>query len=98
MVPNLSGSKSHLSDWCTSVYWLWWKTQNRSQKQAQTSTINWLIWRAGYNGRAMHFKSSGSSVTPGKRYLLDTNALVALLQGHEGLLALAEQAQWLGVQ
>ena len=45
----------------------------------------------------MHFKSSGCSVTPGKRYLLDTNALVALLQGHEGLLALAEQAQWLGV-
>ena len=34
---------------------------------------------------------------PGKRYLLDTNALVALLQGHEGLLALTEQAQWLGV-
>jgi len=36
-------------------------------------------------------------VTPGKRYLLDTNALVALLQGHEGLLGLTEQAQWLGV-
>lgn len=34
---------------------------------------------------------------PGKRYLLDTNALVALLQGHEGLLALTEKAQWLGV-
>ena len=36
-------------------------------------------------------------MTPGERYLLDTNALVALLQGHEGLLALTEQAQWLGV-
>lgn len=45
----------------------------------------------------MHFKPSGCSVTPGKRYLLDTNALVALLQGHEGLLTLTEQAQWLGV-
>lgn len=36
-------------------------------------------------------------MTPGRRYLLDTNALVALLQGHEGLLTLTEQAQWLGV-
>ena len=36
-------------------------------------------------------------MTPGKRYLLDTNALVALLQGHDGLLALTGQAQWLGV-
>jgi tRNA(fMet)-specific endonuclease VapC len=33
----------------------------------------------------------------GKRYLLDTNALVALLQGHKGLVALVDQAQWLGV-
>ena len=45
----------------------------------------------------MQFKPSGCSVTPGKRYLLDTNALVALLQGHERLLALIGQAQWLGV-
>ncbi|CAN5130472.1 hypothetical protein BH10PSE16_BH10PSE16_32660 [soil metagenome] len=97
MVPNLSGSKNRPNVWCASVYLLWWKTQNRSQKQARTNTINWLIWRAGCNGRAMHFKPSGCSVTPGKRYLLDTNALVALLQGHEGLLTLTEQAQWLGV-
>ena len=34
---------------------------------------------------------------PGNRYLLDTNALVALLQGHAGLLALADSADWLGV-
>jgi tRNA(fMet)-specific endonuclease VapC len=33
----------------------------------------------------------------GNRYLLDTNALVALLQGHQGLLALTDKAQWLGV-
>ena len=33
----------------------------------------------------------------GDRYLLDTNALVALLQGHKALLALADRANWLGV-
>lgn len=33
----------------------------------------------------------------GKRYLLATNALVALLQGHDGGLRLTGQAQWLGV-
>ncbi len=34
---------------------------------------------------------------PGKRYLLDTNALVALLQGHQGLLTLTQEVEWLGV-
>lgn len=34
---------------------------------------------------------------PGNRYLLDTNALVALLQGHQALLALTDKAHWLGV-
>jgi predicted nucleic acid-binding protein len=34
---------------------------------------------------------------PGKRYLLDTNALVALLQGHAGLVTLVRHAEWLGV-
>jgi tRNA(fMet)-specific endonuclease VapC len=34
---------------------------------------------------------------PGNRYLFDTNALVSLLQGNEELLALAENADWLGV-
>jgi len=33
----------------------------------------------------------------GKRYLFDTNALVALLQGHTGLVALAQEADWIGV-
>ena len=33
----------------------------------------------------------------GNRYLLDTNALVALLQGHPSLLTLADRADWLGV-
>jgi tRNA(fMet)-specific endonuclease VapC len=41
-------------------------------------------------------RNAGSAM-PGKRYLLDTNALVALLQGHKGLIALVDQAQWLGV-
>jgi tRNA(fMet)-specific endonuclease VapC len=40
---------------------------------------------------------NAGSVMPGERYLLDTNALVALLQGHKGLIALVDQAQWLGV-
>ncbi len=33
----------------------------------------------------------------GKRYLLDTNALVALMAGNAGLLSLIKQADWLGV-
>ncbi len=34
---------------------------------------------------------------PGSRYLLDTNALVALLQGNQELLGLTQAAQWLGL-
>ena len=34
---------------------------------------------------------------PGKRYLLDTNAVIALLAGHAGLAALADDAEWLGI-
>ncbi|OIP21545.1 MAG: twitching motility protein PilT [Comamonadaceae bacterium CG_4_9_14_0_8_um_filter_60_18] len=34
---------------------------------------------------------------PGNRYLLDTNALVALLQGNPELAKLTQQAHWLGV-
>ncbi len=34
---------------------------------------------------------------PGKRLLLDTNAVVALLQGHTGLAALTDCAEWLGI-
>ena len=33
----------------------------------------------------------------GKRFLLDTNAVVALLQGHAGLAAITGDAAWLGV-
>lgn len=33
----------------------------------------------------------------GKRYLLDTNAVVALLRGHGPLLELLRDAEWVGV-
>ena len=33
----------------------------------------------------------------GRRYLLDTNALVALLRGNKELLALTQSAEWLGL-
>ena len=36
-------------------------------------------------------------MTPDNQYLLGTNALVALLQGHPGSLAFADHADWLGV-
>lgn len=41
--------------------------------------------------------SNAGNAMLGRRYLLDTNALVALLQGHKGLIELVGQAQWLGV-
>jgi tRNA(fMet)-specific endonuclease VapC len=33
----------------------------------------------------------------GKRYLLDTNAIVALLQGSSTLVALLQNAEWVGI-
>jgi tRNA(fMet)-specific endonuclease VapC len=33
----------------------------------------------------------------GKRYLLDTNAIVALLQGSPTLVALLQNAEWVGI-
>ena len=33
----------------------------------------------------------------GKRYLLDTNAVVALLRGHRPLLELLRDAEWVGI-
>lgn len=36
-------------------------------------------------------------VTTGNRYLLDTNALVALLQGHSALTQRIQNADWLGI-
>lgn len=40
---------------------------------------------------------NAGNAMPGDRYLLDTNALVALLQGHKGVMDLIDKAQWLGV-
>jgi tRNA(fMet)-specific endonuclease VapC len=33
----------------------------------------------------------------GKRYLLDTNAIVSLLQGSEALITLLQNAEWVGI-
>ena len=33
----------------------------------------------------------------GERYLLDTNAIVALLQGNQQLIQLLEDAEWIGI-
>jgi len=40
---------------------------------------------------------NASNAMPGDRYLLDTNALVALLRGNPELVELTRHAQWLGV-
>ena len=45
----------------------------------------------------MQLPSNAPFVMSGKRYLLDTNALVALMAGNAGLLSLIKQADWLGV-
>jgi tRNA(fMet)-specific endonuclease VapC len=45
----------------------------------------------------MHLLPNVHNAMLGKRYLLDTNALVALLQGHQALISLTKDAQWLGV-
>lgn len=45
----------------------------------------------------MQLMRSAVSAMPGKRYLLDTNALIALLQGNRELMTLTRSADWLGV-
>ena len=45
----------------------------------------------------MPLSPSGLSAMSGNRFLLDTNALVALLRGNAELLALTQSAEWLGV-
>jgi tRNA(fMet)-specific endonuclease VapC len=45
----------------------------------------------------MLWRPSVHNAMPGKRYLFDTNALVALLQGNLELVALTQSAQWLGL-
>jgi predicted nucleic acid-binding protein len=34
---------------------------------------------------------------PGERYLLNTNALIALLQGNQQLIELLQDAEWIGI-
>ena len=34
---------------------------------------------------------------PGERYLLDTNAIIALLQGNQQLIELLQDAEWIGI-
>ena len=41
--------------------------------------------------------SNANNAMPGNRYFLDTNALVALLQGHQGLIDAVESADWVGL-
>ena len=45
----------------------------------------------------MPLSPSGLSAMPGNRFLLDINALVALLRGNAELLALTQSAEWLVV-
>ncbi len=45
----------------------------------------------------MQWRPNVGNAMPGNRYLLDTNALVALLQGNPELVELTQHAQWLGV-
>jgi hypothetical protein len=34
---------------------------------------------------------------PGERHLLNTNALIALLQGNQQLIELLQDAEWIGI-
>ena len=45
----------------------------------------------------MQLKRNVASVMPGKRCLLDTNALISLLQRNRELMALINSADWLDV-
>ena len=41
--------------------------------------------------------SNKRCVMSGKRYLFDTNAIVALLKGHKELVSLAHDAEFIGI-
>ena len=45
----------------------------------------------------MLLANNAPNAMPGKRLLLDTNAVVALLQGHTALATLTDSAEWLGI-
>jgi len=45
----------------------------------------------------MHFLCKGLYGMSGNRYVLDTNAIVALLQGNSQLIQLLQDADWIGI-
>ena len=45
----------------------------------------------------MQSQRNANRVMPGKRFLLDTNALIALLKGNQSLMNLASSAEWVGI-
>lgn len=45
----------------------------------------------------MQWRRSGNSAMSGKRFLLDTNAVVALLRGEGDLPGVVEGAGWVGI-
>ena len=45
----------------------------------------------------MQFQSNGDCGVSGDRYLLDTNAVIALLRGNKRLAALLADAVWIGI-
>lgn len=45
----------------------------------------------------MHLLSKEVCAVSGKRYLLDTNAVIALLQGNKELFELSQSAEWIGI-
>ena len=45
----------------------------------------------------MRSRNNDACAMNGKRYLLDTNAVVALLRGDTQLLALLREAEWVGI-
>nr|WP_315189503.1 hypothetical protein [uncultured Albidiferax sp.] len=53
-----------------------------------------VIWPGACSGKVTRWQPSEPSVMSGKRYLLDTNALVALLRGNTELLALTQSAEF----
>ena len=45
----------------------------------------------------MRSQRNANRVMPGKRFLLDTNALIALLKGNQSLVDLTSSAEWVGI-
>jgi tRNA(fMet)-specific endonuclease VapC len=50
-----------------------------------------------FSGKVTRLQPNASFGMPGKRFFLDTNALIALLKGDAGLLGLTGSAEWIGI-